>query len=267
MKKVCVFPARREAERYRTVKKVIAVGRVALGTLVSTALIAGQAFAQEGGAAAPPAEAAKSMNLIQIFIAGGLVMWPLLAMLVAALYFTFDRFTTYAKDGNEAKGLPEEVSDLVRNGQIDQALQRAQSVPGPVAASMATVLQSRGQSVEDIERNVEVTSENYFLNLEKWLPELDTFTTLSPLLGLLGTILGMVKVFQQFQGASTEEGKKRILEGVGESLYATAFGIGIAVFCFAVYNYFSARQRTVSIKTGQAATRLLAQMHERNLVH
>jgi biopolymer transport protein ExbB len=228
-----------------------------------------QALAQEEGEAKPAGEAAgEGSNLIQMFIEGGPIMWPLLLILIAAIVFTINRVQTYAKDGNEAKGLAEEVSDLVNNNNIQGALQRAESVDGPIAAAMATILRNQGQSVEDIERIVDVTSENYFLRLEKWLPELDTFTTLSPLLGLLGTILGMVKVFQQFTSAANDDSaKQRILAGVGESLYATAFGIAIAVFCFAVYNYFSARQRTITIKTQQASTRLLAQMHERNLVH
>src|SRR6185369_13911446 len=105
----------------------------------------------------------------------------------------------------------------------------------------------------------EVTAEEYLIQLERYLPALDTFTTLSPLLGLLGTILGMVRVFQQFTAAANDEGaKQKILAGVGEALYATAFGIFIAICCFAVYNYFAARERAISIATQQAATRLIA---------
>jgi biopolymer transport protein ExbB len=207
-------------------------------------------------------------SIIDMFFEGGPIMYPLLLIAIAGIYFTITRFMVYGKDGNEARGLPEEVSELVRNGQVDQALSRAESVDGPVAAGMATILRNRGQAMEDIERLVDVKSEDYFLKLEQWLPELDTFTTLSPLLGLLGTILGMVKVFQQFTAAANDESaKQRILAGVGESLYATAFGIAIAVFCFAIYNYFTAKQRTITIRTQQATTRLLAQMHEQNLVH
>ncbi|GAB4459271.1 MAG: MotA/TolQ/ExbB proton channel family protein [Armatimonadaceae bacterium] len=243
--------------------------RLASPLLISL-LYTAQVWAQEGGEAAAGEGAAKAegTNLIQMFIEGGPIMWPLLAILIAAIFFTVTRVQAYSKDGNEAKGLPEEVGDLVASGNVTQALSRAESQEGPVAASLAVILRNQGHALEDVERMVEVTSENYFLRLEKWLPELDTFTTLSPLLGLLGTILGMVKVFQQFTAAANDEAaKQRILAGVGESLYATAFGIAIAVFCFAIYNYFSARQRTLAIKTQQASTRLLAQMHERNLIH
>jgi biopolymer transport protein ExbD len=67
----------------------------------------------------------------------------------------------------------------------------------------------------------------------------------------------MVRVFQQFTGAANEETRADILAGVGESLYATAFGIAIAVFSFAIYNYFSARQRSLSIEADRAANQLI----------
>jgi biopolymer transport protein ExbB len=202
------------------------------------------------------------MNLIQIFNSGGPVMYPLLLMAVLAIYFTYDRFTAYSQTGSLAPGLVDETLDLVKKGREGDALKRAEEAPGPVAATIATILRNRNAPIENIEREAEVTGEEYLTKLERFLPALDTFTTLSPLLGLLGTILGMVRVFQQFTAAANDESaKQRILAGVGESLYATAFGLIIAIFCFAVYNYFASRQRSIGIETQQAATKLIATLH------
>lgn len=207
------------------------------------------------------------MNPFEIFMAGGLIMWPLLIIAICAIYFTINRFMAYGQSGNVAPGLLPEVIELVKSGREGDALRRAEETSGPVAASIATILRNRNHPIDDVEREVEATGEEYFMKLEQFLPALDTFTTLSPLLGLLGTILGMVKVFQQFTAAAADESaKQRILAGVGESLYATAFGIMIAVFCFAVYNYFTARQRTVTIQTQQATSKLIAQIHEQSVV-
>ena len=203
--------------------------------------------------------------MIDIFRAGGPIMWPLLFIAIAAVVFTVNRFLAYAQDGGTSPGLTTDVLNMVKEGRSGDALRRAEGAKGPVAACLALILRNRNQPLSDVERQVEATGEDYFLRLERYLPALDTFTTLSPLLGLLGTILGMVKVFQQFTSANDENAKQRILAGVGESLYATAFGISIAVFCFAVYNYFSARQRSVSIETQQAATKLIAQLHEKGI--
>jgi len=155
-------------------------------------------------------------KLIEFYKGGGLVMHPLLLMLLAAIYFIINRFQTFAKDGAVTPGLLDEVVDLVKKGREGDALRRAEEGAGPVAASLATILRNRNMPFEDIEREVEVTGEEYFIRLEKFLPWLDTFTTLSPLLGLLGTILGMVSVFQKFQAAQkANQAGSDLLAGVG----------------------------------------------------
>jgi biopolymer transport protein ExbB/TolQ/biopolymer transport protein ExbD len=202
------------------------------------------------------------MEALKIFFAGGPVMYPLLLISLMAVAIAVERFIAYTQFAIAAPGLVDEVLDLLRKGRGGDALRRAEEVPGPVATAITTVLRNRDVDIEDVEREVEVATEDYFVRLERFLPVLDTFTTLSPLLGLLGTILGMVRVFQQFTAAANDEAAKAtILAGVGEALYATAFGIAIAIFCFAAYNYFAARQRSVSIAAQQATTKLIAYLH------
>lgn len=205
-------------------------------------------------------------KLIEFYKGGGLVMHPLLLMLLSAIYFIINRFQTFAKDGATTPGLLDDVVELVKKGKEGDALRRSEEGVGPVAAVLSSILRNRNMPFEDIEREVEVVSETYFITLEKFLPWLDTFTTLSPLLGLLGTILGMVGVFQKFQSAQKAgQGSSDLLAGVGEALYATAFGIAIAITCFFFYNYFAARQRAVSIETQQAATKLIAVLHDQQV--
>ena len=189
-------------------------------------------------------------------------MIPLLLISILAVAFAVERFIAYSQFGGTAPGLADEVIDLLKKGRGGDALRRAEETPGPVATAIAAVLRNRNLATQDIQREVAVSTEDYFVRLERFLPALDTFTTLSPLLGLLGTILGMVRVFQQFTGAGNDEGAKaKILSGVGESLYATAFGIAVAIFCFAVYNYFAARQRSASIEADRASNQIIGYLN------
>jgi biopolymer transport protein ExbB len=112
-------------------------------------------------------------------------------------------------------------------------------------------------SVEDIERYVQEVGEEYFIKLERLLPILDTSTTISPLLGLLGTLFGMITTFQKIAANHNQGANDSILAGVGEALYATATGLSIAVVCFVAYNYFASRARNVTIVTEQSATKLI----------
>jgi biopolymer transport protein ExbB len=207
----------------------------------------------------------KIVGFWEIIEKGGPVMWPLLFISLAAVALAVERLIAFNQFGTLSPGLAEEIIQYLKTGRVRDAIRRTEELPGPVAATLDTVLQNRELALEDIEREVEVTTEDYLVRLERFLPALDTFTTLSPLLGLLGTILGMVKVFQQFTSAGDEASKAKILAGVGESLYATAFGIAIAIFCFAVYNYFSARQRHVAVQTEQAATRVIGAILEQRV--
>ena len=201
------------------------------------------------------------MGLLDIFTQGGPIIVPLLLISLAAVTFAVERFLAFMQYG---KTLPQStvtrVIELAKAGRASDALSLVDSRPGPTAACLGVILQNPTQSKADLTREVSLLKEAYGQRLERFLPALDTFTTLSPLLGLLGTILGMVKVFQQFSGAESQSGTEGVLNGVGESLYATAFGITIAVFCFAVYNYFAARQRNLSIETDQATTDLIGHL-------
>ncbi|MDX1935017.1 MAG: MotA/TolQ/ExbB proton channel family protein [Capsulimonadales bacterium] len=209
------------------------------------------------------------MEAFSIFQKGGFVMYPLLLMSLAAVAFSVERFLAFRQFGSGSpEGFLDEMVNLVRNGRAGDALRRAEQVPGPVAAAAVAVLRHRNAAIEDVEREVAVTIEDYFVRLERFLPWLDTFTTLSPLLGLLGTILGMVQVFQEFRSANAEGSggaTDSLLAGVGEALYATAFGIAIAIFCFFAYNSFAAAQRAVAIESQQMATKLIALLHDMRL--
>ena len=189
-------------------------------------------------------------------------MYPLLGLSLAAIAVIIERLLAYRTIAHEAPGLLHEIVELCRADQFERALQQAEGQNGPVASCIATVLRHRHQAVEDVERNVQEVGETYFIELERRLPLLDTTTTISPLLGLLGTLFGMIGTFQQIAASKSQGATDSILSGVGEALYATATGLTIAVVCFVAYNYFAARSRAVSSETEQSATKLINVLRE-----
>ena len=197
-------------------------------------------------------------SIIHFIKAGGFVMYPLLLLSLAALVVIAERFMAYQQFGGLANGLLAAVTSLCRAGRCDEALRECQGRKGPLAACLGVIVQHRSQPTREIERLVEETGQDYFIRLERLLPVLDTTTTISPLLGLLGTIAGMIGTFNAIGSAQRGNGNSdAVLNGVGEALYATATGILIAVICFVAYNYFAARLRTITAETEQASTKLL----------
>lgn len=197
-------------------------------------------------------------NLLNFIRGGGIIMIPLLLLSLGAIAVIVERFLAFRALGHNPPGLLAEVLKLSQQGRFDEAIKLCNATPGPLAASLATVLKHRDRPVGVAERQVEDIGQSTFIRLERLLPFLDTTTTISPLLGLLGTIVGMIGTFNAI-GAQTRGGgsSDAVLAGVGEALYATATGITIAVVCFVAYNFFAARLRTITSETEQGTTRLI----------
>src|SRR5579871_4242702 len=199
--------------------------------------------------------------------AGGFVMYPLLLLSLIAIVVIVERALAYRQLGGLAPGLLNETISLCWEGRYDEATNACTARTGPLAACLAVILQHRNLPTREVERLVEETGQDYFIRLERLLPVLDTTTTISPLLGLLGTIVGMIGTFTAIAAQQNRGNSDAVLAGVVEALDATASGILIAVICFIAYNYFASRLRTTTTETEQAATKLinaLTEIHHRD---
>lgn len=203
-------------------------------------------------------------SIVHFIQAGGFVMYPLLILSFVAIGVIVERALAYWQLGSIAPGLLKATLDLCRAGKYDEALRGCHERKGPLAACLTVVLKHRNQPTREVERLIEETGQDYFIRLEKMLPVLDTTTTISPLLGLLGTIVGMIGTFSAIASQANHNNSDAVLAGVGEALYATATGILIAVICFIAYNFFAARLRTITSETEQAATKLINLLTERH---
>ncbi len=202
------------------------------------------------------------MEITHLIRAGGWIMLPLLALSLGAVAVIIERFLTFRQLGNCSPQLLPRVVGLCETGKFDDALGECRRQSGVLAACLATVLEHRAQPIAYIERRVEEVGQAFFVQLEKGLPFLDTATTISPLLGLLGTVLGMIGAFNAIGAQRAVGNADAILGGVAEALYATATGITIAVVCFVAYNFFAARLRTITSETEMATTKLLNRLDE-----
>jgi biopolymer transport protein ExbB len=193
--------------------------------------------------------------------------WPialaLLGMAIVAVGIIIERVRAYKEFGHTDNALLEEVLGLLRAGKDKEALLKLGASHGPVASVATVIINNSTRTIGEVERLVQETAEEYFMRLERMLPGLDTITTLSPLLGLFGTIVGMIDVFVRYAQAKDDAGRQGILPGVGTALFATAGGILIAMICFAAYNYFSSRRSRVIAETEHAATKILNTLEAR----
>jgi len=174
-------------------------------------------------------------DFFDIIIKGGPVMAPLLICSIISLMVVVERWIFWRRAGDRRDA--EEVLALVERGELDKAAQSARQVHLPLIRVLASGLAHRNPSVS---KALEVAAQKEVPVLKQRLTILDTIITLAPLLGLLGTVTGMIGSF----GIMSQVGigqPHAVTGGVAEALIATATGLLIAILTLVPYNYFSNR--------------------------
>jgi biopolymer transport protein ExbB len=176
------------------------------------------------------------------------VMIIILACSVATLGFALERILYFWK----RRGRPEDVlkaaSDKVRGGRVDEALWVCMGTPHPVGAISAVVLKNQGQSADVQEEKMHIALSEQRMQLEHNLGFLGTMGNTAPLIGLLGTVWGIMRAFHDMASTGSA-GPSVVAAGVAEALFTTAAGLLVAVPSVMLYNHFV---RKISVMLTQA---------------
>jgi len=194
--------------------------------------------------------------LLQYFKDGGPVMWPLLLCSIAALTVILYKAYQFLMIRGEAEPLLGRVETCVKSGDCEAAQKECEGRPGPIGAVVRTGLSRAGQPKASIREAVEDVGMHELASLESFLPVLQTVGNVAPLLGFLGTVLGMIDAF--FAVAKAGLGDPGVISaGIAEALITTAAGLMIAVPAFVFYNYFVARVNGYSLQMERAASHVV----------
>jgi len=177
-------------------------------------------------------------TFLELFHDGGLIMWPILVLSLVAVTVVSER-VLFAMRENRARDAEviEKMLEKVEAGDVDGAMELGKQSNDYIARIMIYALSHRETSLS----NAFVRSSNQELTrFGQGLPTLETCITAAPLLGLLGTVTGMMRTFGNMQG-DIAAAASQITGGVAEALIATACGLLIAVCCLMPYNYLNAR--------------------------
>lgn len=193
---------------------------------------------------------------------GGPVMVPLIVCSIVSLAVMAERFFTLRDARRGALGLADNVTDLLKRGEPEKAMKLCASRHGPAPAILLSGLDHRKEDLSVAERAMTETAARELPRLHMRLSILDTIVTIAPLLGLLGTVTGMIRSFHVI---STREGistPTAITGGVAEALIATATGLAIAIFTLVGYNYLNEQVQRVVCSAEEDSARLLRVLGE-----
>ena len=176
--------------------------------------------------------------MFELFRKGGPVMWPLLLTSVISLSVVIERLLFIAVEKARRKPeLVDKIFESVEQGDIEGAVQSGENSQDFVARALAYALANRGKSFS----SAMLRAANHQLKrFNQGLSVLDTVITLAPLLGLFGTVTGMIHAFGLLGGRELEA-PTVITGGIAEALIATAFGLVIAIVALIPFNYLNAR--------------------------
>lgn len=189
--------------------------------------------------------------MIEIFHKGGPIMWPLLLVSVIALTVVIERLVFIALEKkNRNPALVGDILTKVENGHVAEAARLGEGSKDFVVRALTYALTHREKSFSE----AMLRSANWELKrFNRGLILLDTAITLAPLLGLLGTVTGMIRSFDML-GGSELGAPAAITGGIAEALIATAFGLGIAITALLPFNYLNAREEEARLEIQDAAS-------------
>lgn len=196
--------------------------------------------------------------VVDTFIHGGIIMWPLLALSLLAIGIVIERLVWFraARKARAPRTLAQIYAALT-SGDKNAALRLAHGSADPRIRVIGYGLE---HAEIDLAIATEIRAEEEVKIGRRFLGALDTIVTLAPLLGLLGTVVGIMHSFN-FVGGDQELAVSKVSGGIGEALIATAFGLGIAIFTLVPFNFLNHRAEDleVELETVGKNVRLLLQ--------
>ena len=182
-------------------------------------------------------------NLSAVVETGGPVVAILLGMSVIALAIILAKLWQFAAVGLGSKKEAETALSLARQGQSLEALSLIERSRAPLSQALARILRGQRRGIPEAQIREEVQShcQEALGELRSWLKTLEVIAALAPLLGLLGTVLGMIEAFRQLEAAGTQVNPAILSGGIWEALLTTAVGIAVAIPAVLASNWLEGR--------------------------
>ena len=225
-------------------------------------------FAEAAAPAAPAAPEWWQSGALGYMIAGGPFMWPILLLAVIATGVVIERFRALRLIAIDAEALRRQVLDLLQEDRIEEAVALCARSHGPVPAMLAVgihrykLLRKLNYDPAKIEEQVEKAMEDYSSHvsaaLEKNLPILSTVASVAPMLGSLGTVVGMVLMFQGITEMRPEDNIiKQAAGGIKVKLIVTVWGLMVGIPAYMFFNYFMSVVSAHILEAEETASQLV----------
>ncbi len=194
--------------------------------------------------------------MLELFIKGGPLMWPLLACSVLALAIFFVKLFWFARQRREGRELFKEVMTLAQEKRFEEAIVVCRQSSSPLAQVFLAALRQAGRSREHVKTVAGEVAGQQSVAFERYLGLLSTIGTISPLLGLLGTVVGMIEAFNVI--ATVGVGTPQTLGGgISQALITTATGMAVAIPIILAHRFLLGQMKNLVVAMEEYILRIV----------
>jgi biopolymer transport protein ExbB len=181
-----------------------------------------------------------------IIVKGGWVMLPIILGSIIALGLTIERGMLLWKIRLNTRGFADGIFSLIRSGSIEAAVERCAGTIHPVGSVFAAGIGNRDADVPEIEAAMEHVGNDEVARLEKNMPILLAIVGVEPMLGFLGTIIGLIQAFMAWEKAASSVTVEQLAAGIYSAMLTTAGGLLVAIPFYIIYALYTARINAVA---------------------
>lgn len=219
-----------------------------------------QLLMQEGQEAATMA--AEKLTLLDFAIKGGWVMIPIVLLFLVATYIFIERLYVIKKASKQDFNFMNRIKDYIHDGKIDAAIALCKSTDSPSARMVEKGISRLGRPLQDISTAIENVGKLEISKLERGFPTLATIAGAEPMLGFLGTVIGMVKSFYNMEQAGNNIDISIMSGGIYTALITTVAGLIVGILGYFAYNTLVVRTEKVVFNLEATMTEFLDILNE-----
>jgi biopolymer transport protein ExbB len=186
-------------------------------------------------------EAQEKISVMDLLFKGGFMIIPILLLFIITIYIFIERILVINIESKSPKNFTDEIIKRVNNNDINAAKLICNDTNNPIARMILKGLNKIENSLKNIETSIENVGKIEIYNLEKNLNLLATISGAAPMLGFLGTVIGMIRAFISIAQEEGAVSPKLLSSGIYEAMISTAAGLFVGIISYLAYNYLVSR--------------------------
>ena len=204
------------------------------------------------------------MNLWDMVVMGGWLMIPIFILSIIIIYIACERFWLIRKTGLTDVPFMEKIQETLKTGNTRAALEECEKEASPLAHTIAKGIKISGEDPQEIRQAMEDTANYEVANLERGLPTLATCAGTAPMIGFLGTVVGMVQSFYDMSMAGSSIDIGLLSRGIYTAMITTVAGLIVGIIGQLAYNFLVARVDKIVFRMEHYSSELIEYLRTKN---